>query len=39
VKHSLASLARAEALLDFRPQTTLLAGLALAVESYQGARS
>ena len=39
VKHSLASMARAEALLGFRPQTTLLDGLAVAVESYQGARS
>jgi UDP-glucose 4-epimerase len=39
VKHSLASMARAEALLGFRPRTTLLDGLAVAVESYQGARS
>ncbi len=37
VRHSLASLARAERLLGFRPQTTLLAGLAVTIESYQGA--
>ena len=36
VRDSLASLARAEALLGFRPQTTLLDGLAVTIESYQG---
>jgi nucleoside-diphosphate-sugar epimerase len=37
VKHSLASLARAEALLGFQPRTSLVDGLAVAVESYRGA--
>lgn len=36
VRDSLASLARAEALLGFRPQTTLLDGLTVTIESYQG---
>ncbi len=39
VRHSLASLARAEALLGFRPQTTLLDGLAVTIDSYRGARA
>lgn len=39
VRHSLASLARAEALLGFRPQTPLLDGLAVTIDSYRGARA
>jgi len=39
VRHSLASLARAEALLGFRPQTTLLDGLAVTIDSYRGERA
>jgi nucleoside-diphosphate-sugar epimerase len=38
VRHSLASLARAEALLGFRPQTSLIDGLAVTIDSYRGAR-
>jgi UDP-glucose 4-epimerase len=37
VRHSLASLVRAEKLLGFRPQTTLLDGLAVTIDSYRGA--
>jgi UDP-glucose 4-epimerase len=39
VRHSLASLARAEALLGYRPQTTLLDGLALTIDSYRETRA
>jgi nucleoside-diphosphate-sugar epimerase len=39
VRHSLASLARAEALLGFRPQTALRGGLAATIDSYRGARA
>jgi UDP-glucose 4-epimerase len=37
VRHSLASLARAEAVLGFRPGTHLLDGLAVTIDSYRGA--
>jgi UDP-glucose 4-epimerase len=39
VRHSLASLARAEALLGYRPHASLLDGLAVTIESYRGARA
>jgi nucleoside-diphosphate-sugar epimerase len=39
VRHSLASLAQAEALLGFRPRTPLLDGLAVTIDSYRGARA
>ena len=37
VRDSLASLARAEALLGVRPRTSLLEGLAVTIDSYRGA--
>jgi UDP-glucose 4-epimerase len=37
VRHSAASLAQAEALLGYRPGTALRAGLAVTIESFQGA--
>ena len=37
VRHSLASLERAEALLGYRPRTGLLDGLAVTIDSYRGA--
>jgi UDP-glucose 4-epimerase len=39
VRHSLASLARAEALLGYRPRTPLHEGLAVTIRSYGGARA
>ena len=36
VRHSLASLARAEALLGYRPATHLLDGLAVTIDSFRG---
>jgi UDP-glucose 4-epimerase len=39
VRHSLASLARAEALLGYRPRTTLQGGLAATIETFRGVRA
>jgi UDP-glucose 4-epimerase len=39
VRHSLASLAQTEALLGWRPRTSLLDGLAVTIRSFQGAHA